>query len=240
MTGIILAAGNGTRLKESSGENCCKVLKKVNGISLIEFALNNLVELNVANVFIVVGLDGELIKKTLGNIYKCLKITYIYQSEQIGLINALMQAIEVAESDDIILQLADEIFISFRADEVRRILSDDVLDFGCGITCEDDLQKIKANYSIETDCNMVIEKCTEKPEHITNNLKGTGLCVFKKDVIDLLKEVYDKKNNTPNDLCDFVNCLVAEKRRGAAFCVADKEFNINTIEDLTQAIEFLS
>lgn len=240
MIGIILAAGNGTRLKKSSGENCCKVLEQVNDIRLIEFALNNLIELNVDNVFIVVGKDGELIKSTIGNKYKELNIEYTYQAEQIGLINALMQVLKTIESDDVVLQLADEIFIGLKSADIKKIIANEEYNFGCGITYETDPQKIKANYSVETDENMVIEKCTEKPQQIINNLKGTGFCIFRKDALDLLKETYDEQNNTPNDLCDFVNLLVAAGRKGVAFCLADKEFNINTMADLTEATKYLS
>ncbi|MBQ8183355.1 MAG: NTP transferase domain-containing protein [Clostridia bacterium] len=240
MIGIILAAGDGTRLKKSLGEDRCKVMEKVNNIRLIEFALDNLINLNVSDVFVVVGKDAEMIKNTIGKDYKGLNINYARQAEQIGLINAMIQALKVAEADDVILQLADEIFVGFRADDIRKIIDAESYDYYCGITCEEDPQKIKANYSVEIDENMVIEKCTEKPKHITNNLKGTGFCVFRKDVIELLKEIYDEKNNTPNELCDFMNFLSSNGKRGIAFYVADREFNINTKTDLTEVIGFLS
>ncbi len=239
MIGIILAAGDGTRLKKSSGENCCKVLEKVNDTHLIEFALNNLIDLNVVDVFVVVGKDGELIKNVIGNEYKGLNITYIHQAQQIGLINAMVQVLKAVESDDVILQLADEIFIGFRADGIKRIIGSDEHDYCCGITYEDEPEKIKANYSVEMNEQMIIEKCTEKPKVITNNIKGTGFCIFKKDVIDLLKDIYDEQNNTPNELCDFVNLLVSDGRKGIAYCLADREFNINTKTDLLEATKFL-
>ncbi len=240
MVGIILAAGDGTRLKKSSGENCCKALKKVNGVYLIEFSLNNLIELDVTDVFIVVGKDGDKIKEIIGNSYRGLKITYVYQPYQKGLINALIQVLNVSKADDVVLQLADEIFVGLESKNIKNLITDNNYNFYCGITYEDDPLKIKGNYSIETDENMLIKKCVEKPRNVVNNLKGTGFCIFKKNVLCLLKEIYNEQTNAPNDLCDFINFLVAQQINGVAFIVAEREFNINTVADLTQVTDFLS
>ncbi len=240
MIGIILAAGDGTRLKKSSGENCCKVLKKVNNIHLLEFSLNNLIELDVTDVFIVVGKDGNIIKNIIGNDYKGLKITYVHQPYQKGLINALIQVLSVVNADDVVLQLADEIFIEFKSQSIKNLIEANEYSFYCGITYENDPLKIRGNYSIETDENMLVEKCVEKPKNVVNNLKGTGFCIFRNNVLCLLKEIYNETNNAPNDLCDFINLLVAQKINGLAFIVAEREFNINTVADLTQVTDFLS
>ena len=105
MVGIILAAGDGTRLKNSTGEDCCKALKKINNMHLIEFALNNLVELNIDRVCVVVGKQGALIKEAIGYTYKGMQISYVCQKEQKGLINAFMHGIgSLEENEDVILQ----------------------------------------------------------------------------------------------------------------------------------------
>ena len=240
MIGIILAAGNGTRLKESLKEDCCKALKKVNGTHLIEFALNNLIEVEVDKAVLVVGKEQDLIKSIIDNEYKGLKITYVYQVEQLGLVNALIQALDYAESDDIVLQLADEIFIGFRAEYIKTLLKSIDCAFYCGVTYESDCEKIKANYSVETDEAMFVKSSTEKPDKVTNNLKGTGFCIFNKSAISLLKQKYNYEENIPNNLCDFMNLLTDNKMKGKAFHLAEKEFNINTADDLREATKFLS
>lgn len=108
-----------------------------------------------------------------------------------------------------------------------------------GITYEADHQKIIANYSVKLDEKMHIKSCAEKPEHSINDIKGTGFCVFGKQCLCLLKDIYDTRNNTPNNLCDFVNLLMTKKYTGIVFEVADTEFNINTATDLARATDFL-
>lgn len=239
MTGVILAAGNGVRLKDTTGEDVCKALRKINDTYLIEFALNNLVELNIDKAVIVVGKQGELIKKAVGSEYRGIEISYAYQTEQRGLINAFMQAVELIESDDVVLQLADEIFVGFKSESINALAGEMTFDFCCGFTYENDKEKIKGNFSVETDENSVMIKCTEKPSIVTNNIKGTGFCIFKRSSVELLKSIYDEATNKPDDLCDFLNFLISVNRKGLAFCLAEKEFNINTASDITEAENFL-
>jgi len=238
MVGVILAGGDGVRLRESSGKDCCKSLEKVAGVSLIEYALKNLVVLGIEKAVIVVGKQGELIKKALGLCYEGVALTYVNQAEQKGLINAFVQALKETEGRKVVLQLADEIFAGFRADEVQKQIADkNNRSFYCGITREKDPDKIRANYSVELDGAEVI-KCVEKPVEIINDIKGTGFCVFSAEAVRILEDIYDKKNNSPKDLCDFMNLLTANDKKGDAFCVAEKEFNINTLSDLEEAERF--
>lgn len=240
MVGVILAAGNGVRLKESIGKQVCKVLEKVSGNHLIEFALNNLIELNMEKVFIVVGKEGDLIKNTIGDRYKNLKITYVCQQDQRGLINAFMQALYlIKDSEDVLLQLADEVLAGLKVEKLKSVIEESSFDFHCGITFESNQDKIKNNFSVEVEEACIIKKCIEKPVVVTNNLKGTGFCLFRSQTLQILREIYDDKMNYPVDLCDFINHLIANNKTGAIFQVAEKEFNINNVLDLEEAENYL-
>ena len=237
MIGIILAAGNGTRFGNAG---CCKALNRINNITLIEHALNNLIALETEEICIVVGKYGEMIRETLGNRYKGIKIQYAYQEKQIGLINALFQAIAyVPEGENICLQLADEILIGLKAENIKLSISTRHSDFYCGITLEEDPERIKQNYSVEICDAMNVTRCIEKPTVVRNSFKGTGMCFFSFETLQLLSQVYDINTDTPHDLCDFMNFLIAEGKTITALCVAEKEFNINTPADLEEAVTFV-
>ncbi len=241
MVGIILAAGDGNRLKNSSSENFCKPLLIINGKRLIEYALDNLLQLNIDKAYIVVGKEAELIKNTIGYEYNGLKVDYVTQKEQKGLINALSQALRVVDGDeDVVLQLADEVFINFKKETVISHLKTSDADFFCGVTREEDPQKIKNNFSVETDDNLALTGCTEKPCYVKNNIKGTGFCIFCSSALNVLRDIYDEDANTPNDLCDYMNALIANKRDGYVLFIADREFNINTSFDLDEINNYLS
>ncbi len=73
---IILAAGEGKRLLPYT-KNKPKPLVKVNKISILENALNNLNSIEIDTVKIVIGHLGQVIKNKITNKYKSLKIEFI-------------------------------------------------------------------------------------------------------------------------------------------------------------------
>lgn len=232
MVGVILAAGDGRRLKESSKEDCCKPLIKLKGKRLIEYALDNLVDLDITQAYIVVGREGDLIKKNLGERYKSIKLFYVIQEQQKGLMNAFVQAISCIGSDkSVVLQLSDEIFIDLKIGKIRKTIATEKYDFYCGVTNEDDAEKIKNNFSVATDDEGNMTGCVEKPVEIINNIKGTGFCIFSSRAVQMLSEKYAESLNI-NDLCDYMNFLISESQKGFALHIAEKEFNINTFSDL--------
>lgn len=240
MVGVILAAGDGTRLKMSTGQDICKALRKINNKHLIEYALNNLIDLGITEAYIVVGKQGDLIKNAIGQSYKSITVHYVYQQEQKGLINAFVQALQEIDSDEtVILQLSDEIFMDLNVELIKNILETNKFDFYCGVTPEENPEKIKNNFSVETDNESLLINCIEKPQVITNNIKGTGFTIFNGETQKIIKETYESNPDKLCDLCDSFNYLVASGYRGLVFSVAKKEFNINTVSDLTEAESFL-
>ncbi len=240
MVGVILAAGDGRRLKNSSNEDCCKPLIKTNRKRLIEYALDNLIELDINEVYIVVGKEGDLIKKILGNEYNGLKIFYVIQQEQKGLINAFIQAIDLIGYDEhVVLQLSDEIFVDLKTELIKNCIKVEPYDFYCGVTYEDNPEKIKCNFSVEVDNKGVIRECIEKPAKVINNIKGTGFCIFNTEALQILKGNNVSKTESLYDLCDYINHLIINNKKGLALHIAEKEFNVNTFADLFEAQNYL-
>lgn len=239
MIGVILAAGDGTRLKMSTGQDICKPLRKIKNTYLIEFALNNLIELEATEAYIVVGKQGYLIREAIGNKYRNLDIHYVLQEQQNGLMNAFLQALNIIDSNEtVVLQLSDEVFVNLNTETIKGILKTEKSDFYCGVTYEENPEKIRNNFSVETDSNSALVKCIEKPQIVINNIKGTGFSIFNVKTIKAIKETYKTEPEKIYDLCDCFNYLTAMGYAGSTFVVAEKEFNINTISDLTEAKVF--
>ena len=240
MVGVILAAGNGTRLKSSSNENRCKPLTEANGKTLIEYALDNLLALEILKAYIVIGKEGDLIKQAIGDEYKNIEIHYVCQQEQKGLMNAFLQALKVMECNEtVVLQLSDEIFIDLEIDAIKNAIKTENIDFYCGVAFEENPEKIKNNFSVETDNDSSLIKCIEKPQTVINNVKGTGFTIFNSKTQKVIKETYNSNPEKIYDLCDCFNYLALSGYCGKALNIAKKEFNINTISELTEAESFL-
>lgn len=235
MTGLILAAGAGSRLNSSFDKDICKPVMKVNGKSLIEYSLKNLNTMAIEHAVVVVGKYKDEIISVLGEEYNGIKITYCIQEKPIGLMNAVMSAYDIIKGDDVVLQLGDELFIDCKAAQMKEYYCESGADFMCTYTYEDDREKIKNNYSLRCDAAGTITDCIEKPLTVDNNMKGTGMCIFGKECLELLKNNYDKDANFPNDLCDLMKLLVISGRKGKTFCIAKEELNINTKAELVYA-----
>lgn len=76
MQAIILAAGMGRRLGELTGDNT-KCMLKVNGVRLIDRALDCLSKIGLSRIILVVGYKGENVKEYIGNSYKGVDIVYV-------------------------------------------------------------------------------------------------------------------------------------------------------------------
>lgn len=240
MIGVILAAGDGTRLKKSTGQDICKALRKINNKYLIEFALDNLIVLEANEAYIVVGKQGDLIRNAIGDKYKSLNVLYVCQPQQKGLMNAFVQALKAMDCDEtVILQLSDEIFIDLETESIKNAIKTEKVDFYCGVTFEENPEKIKNNFSVETNDDSLLIKCTEKPQVVTDNIKGTGFSIFNGKTQKMITETYETEPDMLYDLCDCFNYLVASGYRGLTLNVAKKEFNINTVSDLTEAENFM-
>lgn len=77
---IIYAAGISKRLKSIAG-NGLKGLLKLNGKLIIEHQLDWIVKQPISDIVIVLGLEHEQYKQTLGNSYKGVSIIYVYNPD---------------------------------------------------------------------------------------------------------------------------------------------------------------
>ncbi len=85
MVAIVLAAGEGTRMKS----RLPKVLHQVCGKPMIEYAIDRLEELGIDKKMVIIGYKGSLVKGALGK-----KVDYVWQKEQLGTGHALTQCRE--------------------------------------------------------------------------------------------------------------------------------------------------
>ncbi len=76
MQALILAAGMGRRLGELTGDNT-KCMLKVNGVRLIDRALDCLSSIGLSRIILVVGYKGDNVKEYVGNSYKGVDIVYV-------------------------------------------------------------------------------------------------------------------------------------------------------------------
>lgn len=111
MQAIILAAGMGKRLGEYTKDNT-KCMLEVNGVKLIDRALENLYGIGVSRVILVVGYKAENVKRYVGDNYKGLPVLYVDNPDydRTNNIYSFYLAKDYLEQEDTILLESDLIY----------------------------------------------------------------------------------------------------------------------------------
>lgn len=123
MQAVILAAGMGRRLGELTGDNT-KCMLEVNGVKLIDRALETLAECNLSRIVLVVGYKRENVKAYVGNSYKGVEIVYVDNPiyDKTNNIYSLYLAKDYLEAEDTLLLESDLIY---EPAVVKRIIDND-------------------------------------------------------------------------------------------------------------------
>jgi len=118
IAGVVLAAGEGTRMKS----HLPKVLHEVKGKPMIKHVIDNLAGAGVNNIVIVIGYGAQQVKEALGNQYRQ-ALKYVYQEKRLGTAHAVMCAepILFSKADRIVVMYGDTPF--FKSETIKNLIS---------------------------------------------------------------------------------------------------------------------
>ncbi|MCU4926489.1 sugar nucleotidyltransferase [Halobacteria archaeon AArc-dxtr1] len=174
MQAVVLAAGEGTRLRPLTDEKP-KGLVEVDGQPILTHCFDELVELGASELVVVVGYRKEQIIDHYGDAYRDVPITYTHQREQRGLAHALL-TVEEHIDDDFMLILGDNIFQANLGDVVRRQRE---ARADAAFLVEDVPWEEASRYGVcDTNQYGEITDVVEKPDDPPSNLVMTGFYTF--------------------------------------------------------------
>ena len=174
MQAVILAAGEGTRLRPLT-EDKPKVLVEVDDKPLIEYAFDALIDIGVSEFVVVVGYKKEQLMERYDDAYEGVPITYAHQREQLGLAHALLTA-EPYIDDDFMLMLGDNVFQANLGDVVNRQQEDRA---DAAFLVEEVPWDEASRYGVcDTNEYGEITRVVEKPDDPPSNLVMTGFYTF--------------------------------------------------------------
>ena len=101
-TAVVLAAGEGTRLRPLTRNRPKPMLPAANR-PILEHVFDALVEAGVAELVVVVGYKRDRVQNHFGPTYRDVPVTYVTQSKQLGSGHALLQAREAVEGPVLVL-----------------------------------------------------------------------------------------------------------------------------------------
>lgn len=188
MKALVLAAGKGRRLRNSIGE-ISKCMIDLDGRPLLSYALDNAVKAKITEAVIVVGYKAETIMEYFGDEYQGMPLTYAFQKEQNGIIDAMESGIEALNGEDFLLLAGDELLFNPRHQEMIAEHYAKKSFITCGMVDKDDIETIKKTYTIQYNDDKIITKLVEKPQTVFNHLKGSCSCVFSGHIFDYKKDI---------------------------------------------------
>lgn len=208
---VVLAAGQGTRMKSSLP----KVLHTIAGRPLVEHVIQDALELNATGIHVVYGHGGEQVQQALS----AYDLVWAEQAEQLGTGHAVEQALPAIPDEHLVLLLYGDVPL-ITVSTLRRLLSASVLENGDDalalLTAKLDEPKgygriVRDGEDNSGTVQAIVEQKDASEAQLAINEINTGMLAVK---ADLLKKWISKldNNNAQGEfyLTDIVALAVAD------------------------------
>lgn len=187
MKGIILAAGEGTRLHPASLP-ISKILLPVYDKPMIYYPLSNLIMGGIREILVITNEeDDPRFRKLLGDGSQFgVKIDYLIQHVQRGISDAFLIAEDWIDGDDVVLILGDNIFYGPGLEETIQSAiknNEGATVFGYSV---EDPERFGV---VEFDEDMKAVSLEEKPENPKSNYAVVGLYFYDGNVSEYAKRL---------------------------------------------------
>ncbi|MFG1956917.1 glucose-1-phosphate thymidylyltransferase [Nonomuraea sp. NPDC049028] len=229
MKALILAGGIGTRLRPLS-HSMPKQLVPIANKPVVYHGLENIRRAGITDVGIVVGDRGQQIRAEVGDGSRLgLRITYISQSEPLGLAHCVLISRDFLGDDDFVMYLGDNVLLGEISDFVEefhehrpaaQVIVTKVTDpSACGIA--------------EIDANGTVVGLEEKPQRPKSDLALMGVYLFTPAVHEAVQSIGMGRRNEW-EITDAIQWLVERGRKVRAQVFSGFWRDTGQIEDLLE------
>jgi glucose-1-phosphate thymidylyltransferase len=212
MHAIIPVAGVGSRLRPHTFE-LPKVLLNVAGKPILGHILEKIIAEGVTSATIVVGHMGDMIKAYVTATYPSFRVSFVEQTELLGLGHAIYIARESITEAPVLIILGDTIFDV----DLRPVLRSS--ESTIGVKVVDDPRR----FGVAETTDGYISRLVEKPEHPKSHLAVVGLYFLRNGRLlsTALQELVSRNIRTKNEyqLTDALQLLIERGERIATFAV---------------------
>jgi glucose-1-phosphate thymidylyltransferase len=207
MNAVVLAAGQGTRLRPLTDDKP-KGMVEVDGKPILTHCFDQLIELGADELYVVVGYKKQNIINYYEDEYRGVSITYTHQREQKGLAHALL-TVEEHIDDDFMLMLGDNIFRANLSNVVNRQQEDRA---DAAFLVEEVPWEEASRYGVcDTNKYGEITEVIEKPEDPPSNLVMTGFYTFTPAIFHACRLV-QPSNRGEYEISDAIDLLLHSGR----------------------------
>lgn len=198
MKAVILAAGEGTRLRPFTASEP-KVMIPVANKPILQYVVEALVDNDITDILMVVGYQRQRIMSFFGNGEDFgAKIEYVVEWKQLGTAHALYQAKDKVDGDFLVLAGDNIISKGTISDFLNELEGYSIL-----VTRSDEPSK----YGVVVMKDGVVGDLIEKPEKSPSHLISTGIYAFGQDIFDYIDTLME---NRKYDLTSAIDKAIEE------------------------------
>ena len=231
MKAVVLAAGEGTRLKPITLTRP-KHLIRVGGKPLLEHCLNALKAVGIEETLIVIHYMGDAIRTYFGDGKNFgLRISYVEQKEVLGTGNAVSIA-EPYVKEDFVLVYGD---LLFSVDALKKVVAIHEREKPAATMAVVPVEKPE-NYGIVELENSHVKNIIEKPsrDKAPTNLANAGIYVFSTEIFEKIKQTKASVRGEW-EITDAISLLLKEKTVLGVEISKDEWLDIGRPWDLLKA-----
>lgn len=233
LAGAIIAGGRGSRFNPVS-LTIPKALLPICNKPIIIHQIDYLKELQVEDIFIVVGYLKEQIIEQLGDGSSLgVKIKYIAQDKPEGSAHAV-GLLEDHINSNFVLFLGDiSIKINRILKHLRHIYRAHVANVSL-LACkvEDDLDRLRQNFAIILDKNKRVLRVIEKPDEPPTKLKGCGIYLFTPKIFEAVRKTPRTGKRNEYELTNAIQTLIELGQPVYPIEIIDWDVNISSADEL--------
>lgn len=234
LTGVILAAGKGTRMTPFS-LNWPKPVLPILSTPLIVHQVQLMKSIGILEIFVVIGYLGYEVVRLLGDGSSLgVRIRYVEQTDALGIAHAVGR-LEEHVSSPFLICLGDIFFVSSGLNQ----MSESFLQFAdtkavLASKVEKDQRMIQRNFVILTESDgRQVRKVIEKPRYFAgSNLKGCGIYLFGLEVFDAIRRTPRTAMRNEYEITESIQIMINDGHRVVHTEIIEQDLNLTEAEDL--------
>jgi glucose-1-phosphate thymidylyltransferase long form len=233
ITGVVLSAGLGSRIKPLSFETP-KPLLPVCNKPIMQYQLESMASAGIRDFIIVVGYLKEKIMDYFGDGSSWgFRIKYIEQEKALGIAHAVGQ-LERHVDGPFLLFLGDIFTIHRDLGEVVDTFHNKKGSVVLVVKNEENPEFIKRNFAIQLGRGGLVKKVIEKPRYTINKLKGCGIYLFDLPIFDAIRRTPRTALRDEYEITNSIQILIEDGFRVHTSEIVEWDMNVTVPEDLLE------
>lgn len=236
--GVIPAGGKGTRLGWL-GNFLPKSLVPLGQKPMLYPIIKNMQIMSIEQIYLLVNYKSNLIKQYLSaeNEFKNLKIGYIKSEPGLGLADVILKTEKFIKKTFMCI-LGDDFTNSpgLKQFTTTKLPKDAIVQEA--VVIEKNRTILSQTCEVYVNSKKQITKAVEKPTKPRSNFRGCGIYLFTPQIYDYIRKTKYSPRSEKREITDTIN-LIAKDKKAYAWNLKGVNININTAQDLENAIKYL-